>query len=148
MKDDYLLKLVALKQHEKVVRLRTVISKMYFIGGSDSVMDPVSKKEMKKILDELLELKKDPEMPYTAMVHIYSAMTSIYSFYLGNVEDGLEVNRQYLDYLQENEEMTTVVGMSNLVACLSNYMSDLIRVGRFDEYKDALKRLQSLPVSN
>lgn len=138
----------ALQQHEKVVRLRTIVSKMYFIGGSDTVIDNESRKEMVKLLDELLELKKDPELPYGAMAHLFSAMTSIYSFYLGDLESGLEVNRQYLNYLMEQEEMTEAVGSSNLVACLNNYMSDLLRIGKFEEYHKAMKRLQSMPVPN
>lgn len=146
--DEHLRQMKALEQHQKIVRLRTIVSKMYFIGSSDTVMDSESKKDMVKLLDELLELKKDPELPYGAMAHLFSAMTSIYSFYLGDLESGLEVNRQYLNYLLEQEEMTQAVGSSNLVACLNNYMSDLLRVGKFEEYHEAMKRLQSMPVPN
>ncbi|MGQ0829842.1 MAG: hypothetical protein ACT4ON_15755 [Bacteroidota bacterium] len=145
---DYQSQLYALEQQKKLIDLRVLLSKIYFIANSYIVQDKESKKQLVKLLAEVHKMKKDPQLPDSAMIYIYSAMSTIYSFYLGDVYKGYLINKEYLAFWDAHPELIEDENQTNYINCLNNLMSTLMRLGKYAEYKAQLKRLDMLPVDS
>ena len=145
---DYHSQLHALQQQRKLVELRVLLSKIYYIANSYIVQDKESKKQLIKLLDQAYEMQKDTELPVSGTIYIYSAMSAIYSFYLGDVHKGYLINKEYLAFWDAHPEIIEDENQTNYINCLNNFMSTLMRLGKYNEYKAQLKRLDMLPVNS
>lgn len=145
---DYHAQLDALQQQRKLVELRVLLSKIYYIANSFIVQDKESKKQLVKLLDQAYEMQKDPELPVSGMIYIYSAMSAIYSHYLGDAHKGYLINKEYLAFWDEHPELIEDENQTNYINCLNNFMITLMSLGKYREYKEKLKRLVMLPVNS
>ncbi len=145
---DYQVQLNALEQQRKLLELRVLLSKIYFTANSFIVQDKKFRQQLEKLLNELHEMKKDKELPFSATIYIYSAMSAIYSYYLGDVVKGNLLNQEYLAFWETHPEIIEDGNQADYINCLNNFMSTLMRLGKYDEYKLQLKKLHLLPINS
>ena len=145
---DYQVQLNALQQQRKLLELRVLLSKIYFTANSFIVQDKKIKQQLEKLLNDLYEMKKDKDLPFSAIIYIYSAMSTIYSYYLGDIQKGNLLNEEYLSFWEMHPEIIEDGNQADYINCLNNFMSTLMRLGKYNEYKSQLKKLHSLPVNS
>lgn len=138
---DYQLQLHSLQQQRKLVELRVLLSKIYYIANSYIVQDKESREQLAKLLDKVYIMKQDPELPLIGIIYIYGAMSTIYTFYWGDIDKGYYINKEYLAFWDAHPEVIEDENQTNYINCLNNLMYTLMRLGKFSEYKAQVKRL-------
>lgn len=139
--DAYHKQISVLEKYQDYVELRTLFSRQRVLIGNTSDKQADDQEELKSIINHPI-LNKEVIRSYKNGLLYYSILSNIYANGLHKPEKSYELNKALINFM-EADEVHLNEDLSHYAMGLNNLMKDQLHLGKYDEMKQTLKKIQS-----